>query len=302
MPDNKATDGRAGIAIATTLLLWASAFAGIRAALQGYGPGQLALLRFLIASAVLAAYGAAIRMRLPARRDLPGIALMGFLGITVYQVALNYGEVTVSAGSASFLVSSAPVLTAVFAAVFLGERLRLWGWLGIAIAFAGVALIALGEGEGDGLCLNHGALLVLLAAVATSFYFVIQKRFLRRYSALEITTYGIWVGTVPMLVFLPGLLEQAPRAPAAATWAVVYLGVFPAAIAYVTWAYALSRAPAGRAASFLFLSPLLATAIAWAWLGETPAPTAFAGGLLALAGVVLVNTRGRPYGRVTQRR
>ncbi|MHB0874631.1 MAG: DMT family transporter [Anaerolineae bacterium] len=289
---NKSMSVRGYVAIVVTLLLWASAFAGIRAALRGYGPGQLALLRFLVASAALAGYGAATRMRLPARRDLPGIALMGLLGITVYQLALNFGEVSVNAGSASFLVAAAPGITAILAVIFLHERLTVFGWLGIGTAFAGVALIAFGEGEG--LSLSPGALLVLLAAVATSLYFIIQKRLLGRYSALAITTYGIWLGTIPMLVFLPGLLQQVRQAPVPATLAVVYLGIFPAATAYVTWAYALSLAPAARAATFLFLSPLLATAIAWLWLGEQLALLALVGGALVVVGVVLVNTWGRP--------
>lgn len=288
---NKSLSARGYVAIAVTLLLWASAFAGIRAALRGYQPGQVALLRFLVASAVLAGYGAATRMRLPARRDLPGIALMGVLGITIYQVALNYGEVSVNAGSASFLVAAAPGITAILAVVFLHERLRTLGWVGTATAFAGVGLIAFGNGEG--FSLQPGALLVLLAAVVTSLYFIIQKRFLGRYSAIAITTYGIWLGTIPMLVFAPGLAQQVQAAPLSSTLAILYLGVFPAATAYVTWAYALSLAPASRAASFLFLSPLLATAIAWLWLGESLGPLALLGGALVVVGVVLVNTRGR---------
>ncbi|MGQ9553330.1 MAG: DMT family transporter [Anaerolineae bacterium] len=287
----KKWDYRTAIAVATTLLLWASAFAGIRAALKSYSPGHLALLRFLVASAVLAAYAILTHMHLPERRDLPGIALMGFLGITVYHLALNYGEVSVSAGSASFIVNAAPIFTAVFATAFLGERLKLWGWAGIAVSFTGVSLIALGEGEG--LHFNSGAMLILVAALATSLYFILQKRLLRKYQALALTTYGIWFGTAIMLVLSPGLPAAVRSAPLPATGAIVYLGLFPAAVAYVTWAYALSRGPASKAASFLFLTPLLATTIAWFWLGEKPTWLALLGGLMALTGVILVNTHGR---------
>ena len=79
-------------AAGVTLLLWASAFAAIRVGLRAYGPGPLALLRFLVASSVLGIYALLTRMRMPAARDLPGVFLMGFLGITVYHTALNYGE------------------------------------------------------------------------------------------------------------------------------------------------------------------------------------------------------------------
>lgn len=284
-------DTRTLIAIGVTLFFWASAFAGIRVGLSAYAPGHLALFRFLVASAVLAVYAVVIRMPLPQVRDLPVILLLGFLGITVYHVALSHGEVTVTAGAASLLIGSGPVFTALLATLFLGERLKVWGWLGIAISFSGVALIALGEGEG--VRLDPGAFLILLAALATSLYFVFQKPYLKKYSALQFAAYTIWAGTLFMLIYLPGLASGVRSAPLGATLAVVYLGVFPAALAYVTWTYALSRSPASIAASFLYLSPVLATLIAWVWLREVPAVLSLAGGGLSLCGVVLVNTRGR---------
>jgi len=278
-------------ALGVTLVFWASAFAGIRAGLEAYAPGHLALFRFLVASAVLVGYAALTRMRMPEVRDLPAILLLGFLGITVYHVALAYGEVSVTAGAASLLIASGPVLTAFLANVFLGERLNIWGWLGIAVSFLGVALVALGEGEG--VRFDQGAFLILLAAFSTSLYFVFQKPYLKKYNALQFTSYTIWSGTFFMLAFLPGLAHSIQVAPLDATLAVVYLGVFPAALAYVTWTYALSRAPASIATSFLYLSPVLAILIAWLWLGEIPLVLSMVGGFLTLLGVVLTNTRGR---------
>lgn len=289
-------------AIAIALVLWASAFAGIKAGMRltpagvpgsdGYGPGEVALLRFGVASFVLAVYAALTRMRLPARKDLPRIALAGFLGITAYHLALNFGEVRISAGAASLLISAGPVFTAVMSVAFLRERITVLGWVGIGVAFAGVALISLGEN--GGMSFEPAALLVLLAAVSTAAYFIVSKQGLRMYSPLEFTAYAIWAGTVPMLVFAPGLVDQIPHAAPSATLAIIYLGVFPAAIAYVLWSYALARMPASLLSTFLYLSPVLAMLIAWVWIAEVPQTLTIVGGLVAIAGVIVVQTKGQP--------
>ena len=289
------SDARVLLALGATVFFWASAYAGIRDALQAFGPGQVALARLLVAAVVLALYAVATRMRMPEIRDLPVVLLAGLLAFAVYHVALNYGEITVSAGAAGVLIATAPVFTALLAATFLGERLRPMGWAGMAVSFAGAALISVDEG--GGLALDPGALLILLSAVCVSVYFVFQRPYLAKYGALAFTTYAIWAGTVCMLPYLPGLFSQSLTAPIGTSLVLVYLGLFPTALGYVTYAYAMSRMNASAAVSFLYLIPVLAYLIGWAWLGEAPTSLSVLGGLLALAGVVLVNRRGPEQAR-----
>jgi drug/metabolite transporter (DMT)-like permease len=276
--------------LVAVLVLWSSAFAGIRAGLKAYSPGQVALFRFLIASAALAMYAGIARFRRPALRDLPWLATAGLVGIAFYNLALNWGQTRVSAGAASLLIASTPIWTTILAMIGLGERLTPLGWCGIGASFVGVGVIA--QAEGEGLHFSVQALVILAAAISSGVYNTLLKHFVGRYSALECTAYSIWFGTALMAPWGGGLAHAVRTAPLNATLAIVYLGVFPASIAYVGWAYLLSHGQAGRTSTFLYLTPVLAIAIAWIWLGEIPKMLSMIGGAIALCGVVLVHVWG----------
>ena len=283
-------DTKTTVSLIVTLIFWSSAYTGIRVGLQTFNPFHLALYRFLVASLALAVYALITRMRLPDLRDIPLIMLSGCIGIAVYHAALNYGEIVVTAGAASFLISLSPILTTLLAAVFLGERLQSNAWVGMVISFLGTTLIAFGENRG--LHFSSGALFVLLATLSISIFFIIQKPLLAKYKPFDLATYSIWAGTLCLLVFLPGFFQALGKAPLQANLTVIYLGIFPAALAYATWAFFLSKMPASRAASFLYINPLLSTVIAFIWIGEIPSVLSLAGGIIVLAGLVLVSRGG----------
>lgn len=278
-------DRRVLAAIATTLLLWASAFVAIRVALPGFSVAGLSLGRLVVASLALAAAAPLLSVRRPARGDLIRITGCGLSGMTAYQLLLNAGERTVPAGTASLLVNTAPIFAALLAFALLGEPISARAWSGIAVGFLGATVMTLAQA--GSLRLDPDALLVLAAAVAQATFFVLQKPLLARYRGFEVTCYAMWSGTLLGLPLLPALVRDLPDAGAGPLTAMIFLGVGPSAVGFVTWAYAQARAPVATVANTLFLVPFLAIGIGWVVLAETVQPAALAGGLLALAGVAV---------------
>jgi PhzF family phenazine biosynthesis protein len=275
----------------TTVLLWASAFVGIRAAGQDLSAGALTLGRLLVGSAALGAVAWRQRPPLPPRADLPRLLLIGVLWFGVYNVALNEGERHVDAGTAAMLVNVGPVLIAVLAGVVLKEGFPRTLLAGCAIAFAGAILIGIATSDG-GLTPNAGAALCLLAALTYAIAVVAQKPLLARASPLSVTWLACVIGAACCLPFAPTLVREAGDASAESLAWTAYLGLFPTALAFTTWAYALQHTSAGRMGATTYLVPPLATLFGWAYFGETPPGLALAGGALCLGGAALARRSG----------
>ena len=283
-------------AVACTLVFWASAFVAIRHLGHDFSPGALSLGRLLVGSLCLAAVALSRGVPRPTGRELLTIAVIGVLWFGVYNVALNAGERKVDAGTAAMLIQVSPVLIALMAALFLSERFTVPLGLGLALAFGGVALIALATspdgsaGKGDVL----GVLLCLVSAVAYSISLILQKPLMVRLPAVLVTWLACTVGAVSCLPFAGDLLTQARDAPASSTWWLVYLGIFPTAIAFTTYAFALKHMSASNLGVTTYLVPPITIVMGLVFLGETPPTMAYAGGVLALLGVALARRRPRP--------
>ncbi|MFJ8697438.1 DMT family transporter [Streptomyces roseolilacinus] len=284
-------------AAAVSVVLWASAFVSIRSAGTAYSPGALALGRLLAGSLVLGCLLLARREGLPPRAAWPGIVVSGLLWFGVYMVVLNQGEREVDAGTAAMVVNTGPVLIVLLGVRFLGEKAPPRLLSGMALSLAGTVAVGLSLSDG-GRAPVLGVGLCLLAAAGYAGGVVAQKPALRHAGALQVTTFGCLVGTVACLPFAPALVEEASRAPLSATLDMVYLGVFPTALAFTTWAYALARTPAGRMGATTYAVPALVVPMSWSVLGEVPGALTLAGGALCLAGVAVSRSRPRARGTV----
>ena len=286
---NPKTDPLAYAAAGLTLLVWSSSYAAISYGLQVFTPGELVLLRFSLASLCLGALVLMGFIKLPPLRDWPALFLLGFIGNTLYQLCLCYAMTRLSAGAASVVISMIPGVTSVLAVLHLKERLSTRAVVGLGIAFAGTLLVTLGRGHE--LHLEPMALLAFGAVVCSSVYFVWQKPLFARTSPLGVSAASIFTGTLGFIPFGMHLPEKLALVSHAQLFSVLYLALVPTVIGYLSWSWALSRAPASRVSSFLYLQPLIACVIAWVWLGDIPTWLTVAGGTLAIAGVVLATSR-----------
>ncbi|WP_285291212.1 DMT family transporter [Arthrobacter sp. ISL-85] len=296
-------------AMVVTVVLWASAFVGIRAIGPHFSPGPLTLGRLAVAAVVLAflVVPQLFRSRvLPQGREWLPIIAYGVMWFGGYNVALNAAEHILDAGTSALLINVNPILVAIMAGIFLKEGFPRWLLIGSTVAFSGVALIALGSGQPDASGERStadlaGVALCLLAAVLAAVSVIVQKPVVRKFPAAQATWFGIVVGALCCLPFAGQLASEVQAAPPQATLGLVYLGVFPTAIAFTTWAYALSLVDAGKLAATTYLVPGTTVLISWLLLGEIPAALGLVGGLVCLVGVGLTRRRTRAD-RIRQQR
>jgi drug/metabolite transporter (DMT)-like permease len=291
-PAVAAPDGRTLLAVVVTVLAWASAFVGIRAVGEDISPGALALGRLLIGTLVLGVLVARRGWVRPAARDWRLLAVCGVGWFAVYNVALNAAEQYLDAGTTAMLVNIGPILIAVFAGLWLGEGFPRWLVVGIAVAFGGVLLIGAATRNSDADL--TGVLLCVVAALTYAAGVVAQKPLLRRLPGLQVTFTACAIGALCCLPWGGALVTDLGRAPAGSVAGMVYLGVVPTALAFSTWAYALSRMDAGRLGVTTYLVPPLVILLGWLLLEETPPVLALVGGGVCLAGVAVSRRRPRP--------
>ena len=283
-------------ALLVTVVLWASAFVGIRAVGDTFSPGSLTLGRLVVGALALTAIVHPHRHRFPSGRPLMLVVIYGIVWFGLYNIFLNAGERYVDAGTAALIVNIAPALVALLAGFLLKEGFPRPLLVGIAVAFAGVALIAVGASRDTSAVETAsatGVLFCAVAAVVCAIGVIAQKLALDHIQPVMSVWLGCVVGVVMCLPFAPELVDEVSAASTHDLVWLVYLGVFPTAIGFSTWSYALKRLSSGQTASTTYLVPAVATLISWVLLDEVPTALAFVGGAFCLIGVAITRVRRR---------
>ncbi len=293
------------LAVAFTILAWASAFVVIRGVAPDVGGGALALGRLIVGAVALGILVLAQRRWVwPTRRDWMRLAVYGIGWFGAYNVALNLAEDTLDAGTTAMIVGIGPILIALGAGLFLGEGIPRWLAIGAGVAFLGVILIGIGTSlasDGERPIDPIGVVWAIIAAVVYAVGVVAQKPMAGRLPASQITLIGCVIGLIACLPFTGDLVTSLATAPTASWVGIVYLGVVPTALAFTTWGYALGRMPAGQLGVTTYVVPPLAIVMGLIFFGEVPAALAIAGGVLSLIGVALSRRKARVVAAVPAR-
>lgn len=300
--DGQGIDRRALAAALVTVVVWASAFVGIRDLVGVFSPGSIALGRLSVGVLALGIVVWRTGWRPVARRDLTLVVASGIAWFAFYNLALNEAERHVDAGTAAMLTNLGPIFIAIFAAVFLGETLPSRLLAGLAIAFGGALLIGFATSDAAAGAETSllGIVLCVLAALLYGMGVTFQKPALRNVSPLQVTWIACLTGWLICLVFTPTLVAELQTAgPTGIGW-LVYLGLFPTSIGFLTWTFALSRTAAGRLGATTYLVPPIAIVISLVLLGEVPPTLAIVGGAACIVGVIVARSSPRSSPRTIE--
>lgn len=277
-----------------TIVLWSLAYVLTRLTLQYFSAFSLGFLRYLFASAALLVIAVFIKIKRPDWKDIPWFLAAGGTGFFLYMIAFNQGQATVTAATASVVIATVPVITALLARFVYKEKLLAFQWVAIVIEFIGVGVLTLLNGR---FSVNGGLFWLLIAAVALSIYNLLQRKLTRKYTALQSSAYSIFLGTCLLAIFAPVTVREISHAPTIQYLYLAILGIGSSAIAYIAWAKAFSKAKkTSQVSNYMFVTPFLTSILGFLLMGEVPDQATFIGGGIILAGVLIFNF-GRPLSR-----
>lgn len=299
-------------------IMWAAQYAAYKTATEKMGPITVSAWTFLFAALVLLPFLARERHQRPGPGDFPagtsraitpgersllnkrniiGFLVLGVLGLIPASAFLAWGIDRSTASNASLIYLTVPIITAILASIILKEKMTWVRWGSLFVALAGVLILSdvdwrhLEVTSGKFLL---GNLLVLIACSSSSFFNVFCKELLRRFTVLEVLVYGYLLAVVvslPLLVWVEPISWGAVRGYRLSTWfSVLVLSVFSWGLAMVLWGFLLKRLDVSQASVSIYLLPFFGVIISAVTLHERITPTMIVGGIVTLAGTILITS------------
>jgi drug/metabolite transporter (DMT)-like permease len=289
MRNRKAT--LVNLSLVGLFLVWANAFTFVRIATRSLTPANLAILRFALVWPFLFLFPGLYRLRKLEPHDWPRLLLVSFLMVAGYHLALNAAETRVTASVAALTAGFAPILTGVLSALFLRERLAGRRVAGLVVSLAGLVVLVLGINGHIELTSLLGVFLAFLAPLCWSLSTVLSKPLVTKYRGLDVTVWGLFLGTLFLLPWLrpASLVSQVVTMPFIAWASVAYLAYLSILLGYPVWFHALETKKASETGMFVYLNPLIGTASGVLFLHESLTPLMMLGAVGILAGLVVAD-------------
>lgn len=270
-----------------TVFLWASAFVFTKVGLEYFTSSALGLFRYVSASLALLVICYYKKIGFPHVKDIPKFLFSGAVGFTLYMITFNKGSQTLTSATGSVIIAIAPVLSAIFSSFIFKEKIKIKGWLAILISFTGILVLTLWNGV---FAVDTGMFYMIGAAILLATYNITQRQYVKKYTAFQSTSYSIFAGTILLMFFLPESLPQLSQAGIKEYLVLIYLGIFPSAIAYIWWGKALGLAKiTSEVTNFMFVTPLLSAIMGSLIINELPSIETYIGGGIILLGLLLFN-------------
>lgn len=282
------------------VVVWALAFPFIKIGLEELSYINLTIMRFFIVCVVLIVI---ILLRSKKfsklhKKDILPIFILGFFGVMVYHIGLNYGQRYVTPGAASLIIATIPVLILILAAIFLREKITIKKSFGILLSLSGVIIISIWGTESASIKIEYisAALAVLLAALMGAFYTIVGKKLLERYSGFSLTTYAMLFGSLGLIPFLHpiidgNILKQVSELSLTGWFAIIFLGVFSTVIGYAIWYIALKIKNASDISPYLYAIPVISTIVSFLLFDDKITLFFILGGAFVILGLAIVNMK-----------
>lgn len=277
------------LAIMMTILFWGCSYISTKTLLRTLSPFQVAAARFLLAAGILLIIGLATGRLQPIKRyDWPCLLLSAFAGIFVYFVFENSGLRLTTAGMASLIIATIPVLNVIIQGLFLHKHAAMSTWIGVILSAGGVFLVIRGGASFSGSSF-WGNLLIIGAAISWVVYTILNQPLSQKYDAFSLNLYQTIFGTA--LLFGLAWFEGRP-VPALSTGLLLHLGFLAlccSALGYLFYNYALRRLGSTVVTTFINFIPVCGVVGGITILGESFGWEQIVGGFIILGGVVLVS-------------
>jgi len=282
-----------------SVVVWAFAFPFIKIGLEELSFINLTIMRFFIVCCVFIFLFIVQKKRFSKlyRKDIIPIFILGFTGVIIYHLGLNYGEQHVSPGAASLIIATIPIQVLILATIFLKEKITIRKLFGIVIALIGVLIISIWGTKDATFEIGYitAAIAIFIAAFVGATYTITGKKLLTRYSGLSLTSYAILLGSISLLplCFNGSLIPQVTNLSINGWFAIIFLGVFSTVIGYVIWYIALEKRSTNEVSVYLYAVPVLSTIISYFLLNDEITLHFIFGGFLVIIGLFIVNMKNK---------